>query len=87
MKKTTAMVLVMAALMGRVRAQDTFKQADQVCAYVQAALPWLIYGHVEIISDPLVVDVTGPPWLRYGGILTIRSPLGQLDLQVSRDWR
>ena len=77
----------MAALMGRVRAQETFKQTDQVCAYVQAALPWLIYGYVEIVSDALVVDLTGPPWLRYGGSVTIRSPLGQPDLQVSPDWR
>ena len=85
MKKTTTIALVMVALIGQAQAQETFKQRDQVCAYVQAALPWFFYGYTEIVSEPLVVDGRCPPWLRYGGSVSIRTALQPADLQVSPD--
>jgi hypothetical protein len=75
MKKPTMLVLIMVALIGQGRGQERFKQRDQLCAYVQAALPWLICGYTEIISDPQVIDGRCPPWPRYRGSVTIRTAL------------
>ena len=75
MKNTTRMVLVMVALMGQARAQETFNQPDQVCAYVVQALPWLVTRYGEIICTPVVLEVKVPPWLIYGGGETIMNPL------------
>lgn len=71
------MVLLMVALSGHVQAQETSEQAHEVCAYVQTALPLLIYGYVDMISDPLVIDGRAPPWLLYGGSFTIIRPVLQ----------
>jgi len=62
-----------------------FDGASASAGNIQAALPWLIYGYTEIIGDPLVVDLRCPPWLRYGGSMTIRTALQPADLQVSPD--
>jgi len=94
------MVLVIVALIGQVQAQETFKQRDQVCDYMQAhqvcvyvktAVPWLIYGYSEMISRPLVLDPKSgaPPWLEYRSSVIIRTALEPVfeptDLQVSPD--
>jgi hypothetical protein len=82
------MVLVIVALIGQAQAQETSKQRDQVCAYVQEALPWpLVYGHIEINSRPLVLDPKwgAPPWLEWRTSDNIRMALQPVDLQVSPD--
>ena len=74
----------MVALMGQARAQETSELPDQLDVCVTHTLPWLVYGYIELVTDPVVVvEGRAPPWLIYGGSLNVVGPLPHVSATVS----